>query len=326
METTFKLRFIENPLRGFERVEAPIKHSGYRIPKAERAQLENLDAGLYRQAVKGWQFTMHLYTADVVRGQTLSIDLDQPQVLFIFQLNGRLNRLLHGGAPFGLEKGEYCGCYLPKGEHMLNLGPGLHETLVFGFPYGCLVWLAGLHPALAPLVAAWKANSTRSLCLLKANIRQDERRTIARATNCHKPTGELDGALKMCLSRLLGFYQLQLAQQAPHEDAAVDMLPEVQHHLETHFADARAVTLSAVAERFGLTASTLRKKYVARYGLTMAAAVTALRIKAAQRLLHDTELTLEAIAEQAGFEYAQSLCRAFKLFTGVTPADYRAQH
>ena len=50
------------------------------------------------------------------------------------------------------------------------------------------------------------------------------------------------------------------------------------------------------------------------------------RITAAKALLTETDLTIQEIAEQAGFSTSPYFCRAFRAQTGSSPGAYRQQN
>ena len=324
MERILTLSFAQAPDRQAKALNEPIRISNYPIPYAKRSLLDHAEAHLYLQLVEGWQFTIYLYTAETVRGQAMQLQLSESGVLFVYQLRGYIYRLLYGGASFRLEKGTYCGCYLPAGNYLFNLPPGHHETLLVALPYGYLVWLMRHYPELHPLTTCWKTNANRVLCLPKATIQQEERRTIQRIRNCPKRNDELDGALKVYLARLLALYDGYIRRMST-KPSIDSLLAEVQTYIETHYADKYLTRLNVISHRFGLSATTLRLAYTANHGTSITSAVSALRINAAKQLLRETDLPLAAIAEQTGFDYAESLLRAFKRETGLTPMAYREQ-
>jgi transcriptional regulator GlxA family with amidase domain len=47
------------------------------------------------------------------------------------------------------------------------------------------------------------------------------------------------------------------------------------------------------------------------------------RVREAQRLLAESDLTILAIARQCGFEYQEHLGRVFRQRLGISPARYR---
>lgn len=325
MEKALAIQFVQAPDRPPKELNGPVKVSDFPLPYATRRLLEHAEANLYTQLVVGWQFSLHVFTAEMNRGQTMRLQLAAGQALFVYQLKGRIHRLLHGGTPFQLEKDRYCGCYLPAGEYLFNVPPGRHETLLVTFPYGYLLWLTRQYTALHPLVNAWKTNARHALCLREATMRQEEQRTLQRIRKCPKRGDELDGALKVYLARLLALYDGRLQVQ-PTIRPIDAMLDSVQAHIEAHYAEKYPMRLKQISRQFGWSAPALRHAYATKYGISVAGAVRMQRIHAAKHLLLDTDLSLTAIAERVGFMYAESLIRAFKRETGLTPTAFRQQH
>ena len=324
MDTPLTISFARSPERATTPINRPAKWGGSLLPQANRELLEHVEATLYTQRVVGWQFSLYLFTATMRRARTMRLRLESGQALFVYQLKGGIHRLLHGGQPFHLEQDTYCGCYLPAGEYFFNLQSGTHETLLVTFPYGYFLWLTRHQRELQPLVEAWQANTQRAFCLRKATTFQDERRTIQRILECPKRGDELDGALKVYLARLLSLYDDRLGQ--PEEPAVGTILEQVQAYIETHYADQYPMHFSVIARKFGISPQALRQAYMAKYGISVATALRRQRIHAAKHLLLDTPLPLTTIAERVGFAYAESLIRAFRRETGLTPTVYRQQH
>ncbi|SEL93504.1 helix-turn-helix domain-containing protein [Parapedobacter koreensis] len=322
MEKLLTIHFIQAPDSPFKPLNRPVRESDYRLHHAGRSVLEHTEAHLYAQAIDGWQFRICLYTADVAHSQPIRIRVDEGCVLFIYQLKGRLDRLLDGGVSLRLEASQYCACYLAPGNYATNLTPGKHETLVFGFPYGYLVWLTRRYPSLRPLADVWKTTPTQTSCLPKATMQQDEWLTLARVIHCPKRGDELDGALKVYLARFLALYDERI-QRLPDTGQHEALLVKISTYVAAHFADPQAVKLAAIAARFGISASRLNKAFAARYESTIADTVVRCRIQVAKGLLEDTAFPLATIAEQVGFAHAESLSRAFKKAVGVSPMHYR---
>ncbi len=50
------------------------------------------------------------------------------------------------------------------------------------------------------------------------------------------------------------------------------------------------------------------------------------RIQRAKALLAETSLSLEEVAERAGFKYVQYMSEVFRQRMGIRPGKFRAQH
>ncbi len=59
-------------------------------------------------------------------------------------------------------------------------------------------------------------------------------------------------------------------------------------------------------------------------GETPGSYITRLRVEAAEKLLRETDLTIEEIAYRVGFEVPSSLTKAFRTLYDITPSEYRS--
>lgn len=78
-----------------------------------------------------------------------------------------------------------------------------------------------------------------------------------------------------------------------------------------------------VAQAASVSRSTLERRMKALIGRSPGEEVDRMRFAMVQRLLEETDLTLEAVAERAGFRHPQYMAEAFKQRMGMTPGEYR---
>lgn len=82
--------------------------------------------------------------------------------------------------------------------------------------------------------------------------------------------------------------------------------------------------LDAVAADFFMTGRTLRRKLLDE-GTSFQEIKDGLRRDQAMTLLRQTALPIQTVAQQVGFREATVFIKAFRLWTGMTPGDYRAR-
>ena len=82
-------------------------------------------------------------------------------------------------------------------------------------------------------------------------------------------------------------------------------------------------TLSAVAQSVGVHPVHLARTFRQRYRCTVGGYVRRLRVESASRALSTSDTPLAEVALLAGFSSQSHLSTAFKLYTGMTPAEYR---
>jgi transcriptional regulator GlxA family with amidase domain len=83
------------------------------------------------------------------------------------------------------------------------------------------------------------------------------------------------------------------------------------------------LTIEEVAAEVGTSRSTLVRRFRALVGHGVHDEIMQVRVREAQRLLAESDLTILAIARQCGFEYQEHLGRVFRQRLGISPARYR---
>jgi AraC-like DNA-binding protein len=81
-------------------------------------------------------------------------------------------------------------------------------------------------------------------------------------------------------------------------------------------------SLDEVAARLHVSPRTLKRRLAER-ATTFSTLLDQARLERAQRLLASPRLSLEEIAERAGYSDVTNFTRAFRRWTGTTPAAYR---
>lgn len=102
------------------------------------------------------------------------------------------------------------------------------------------------------------------------------------------------------------------------EKQIVDMM----NYIQSHYKD---VTPESLAEQFGLSKTELVRYIRDKSGMTFQEAVKKARLKRARRLLKETDLDVDAVAQEVGYESAELLDRQFKKEYGITPVQLRSQ-
>ena len=78
-----------------------------------------------------------------------------------------------------------------------------------------------------------------------------------------------------------------------------------------------------VAREVALSRSALERRMKVLIGRSPGEEITRIRFSHVERLLTQTDLTLDAIAERAGFKHPQYMAEAFHKRTGMTPGAFR---
>jgi len=103
-----------------------------------------------------------------------------------------------------------------------------------------------------------------------------------------------------------------------HGDAAI---ADAQKWIATHFTIARPV--EEMIQRSKMAGRTFKRRFTAATGLTPIAYVQRLRVEDAKRRLERTDVPVDDISWQVGYEDPAFFRRLFRRVTGMAPAAYR---
>jgi AraC-like DNA-binding protein/quercetin dioxygenase-like cupin family protein len=125
------------------------------------------------------------------------------------------------------------------------------------------------------------------------------------------------------LMRLIGF--LSRCYSALQEPRATPVLgiSRALSHIEAHYAE--PLTVAQLARVAGMSPSTFMRRFRDAVGRSPVDTLIHTRIaRACERLRHDSDLKLAAIADTCGFADANYFSRLFRRVMGCTPRAYRA--
>lgn len=97
-------------------------------------------------------------------------------------------------------------------------------------------------------------------------------------------------------------------------------LSAVKEYIDAHYTE--KMKLDDLAARFYLSKQYLMGSFKEQYGTTIVACINQMRITKAKELLRFTDLTVEAIAVDCGFE-PNYFARVFRKLEGMPPSEYR---
>ncbi|MCB1279061.1 DNA-binding transcriptional regulator, partial [Prosthecobacter sp.] len=83
------------------------------------------------------------------------------------------------------------------------------------------------------------------------------------------------------------------------------------------------IDVSAVAREAALSRTVLERRMKALIGRSPGEEINRMRFAAVEKLLSQTELTLDAIAARCGFAHPQYMAEAFRKRHGITPGEFR---
>jgi transcriptional regulator GlxA family with amidase domain len=99
-------------------------------------------------------------------------------------------------------------------------------------------------------------------------------------------------------------------------------IQSIAEHILTHLRE--DLSVDTLAGRANMSTRNFSRVFLRDIGVTPADFVEAARLDAARRMLQDSPMPLQRIADRCGFADLHSMRRVFQRKLGVGPTDYRA--
>ncbi|TLS52151.1 helix-turn-helix transcriptional regulator [Paenibacillus antri] len=107
-----------------------------------------------------------------------------------------------------------------------------------------------------------------------------------------------------------------------HAEPKMTAVEQITQYVNSHYADPD-LSLDLIGDTFGLAPRLVSKLFKAGTGIRFIDYVLELRMKEAERLLKETNLSVQNIGMQVGYPQVISFIRTFKRYSGQTPGEYR---
>lgn len=136
--------------------------------------------------------------------------------------------------------------------------------------------------------------------------------------------------IKKCntAEELLSFFEAFLADAARQMTRKKEKKDPITHfvidYLDQHFSD--EITLDLLADKLSISRGYLSTYFKEKTGKNFVDYVNQVRIHKAKQLLLNSDLKIQTVAEQVGYNNVTSFNRMFKKFSSITPSRFRQQH
>jgi len=244
-------------------------------------------------------------------GERRGGDSDHPHLLFQCTLEG-------------------CGQYTDAtGTHKQVPGsafvvpiPSAHQYgLPEGSPYWTFFFIMTSHPYVASRLRDRQDNNGQTLQL------EEDSPLVIRAAQLFEGmiTGGFvdDFAREQSLFEFMIEYERVLYRESYPQDLREGMLDDVRGYTLRHLSAPFDVV--GLAEQSGMSRSNFSHRFKAVTGLSPAYYVQQVRLEEATHRLINSDLKLEAIADQTGFADANHFCKVFRRRFHLSPGEFRRQ-
>ncbi len=112
-------------------------------------------------------------------------------------------------------------------------------------------------------------------------------------------------------------------EEQKNTDSAVQQVEQIRQYIEKTYFD--NITLTSLAAENHMDASYLSRVFSQKYGETIIAFLTRVRMERAVELMKDPDKKLETISFLVGYDDYNYFSRVFRKKMGISPSEYRAQ-
>ena len=106
-----------------------------------------------------------------------------------------------------------------------------------------------------------------------------------------------------------------------HPSPVHEKISQIVHYINANFR--KEISLVDVSSHFYLSPSYLSRCFKKATGFCFTEYLNSVRVKEAKYLLHNTKLSMTAIAEKTGYQSISHFGRVFKSYTGMSPVKFK---
>ena len=135
---------------------------------------------------------------------------------------------------------------------------------------------------------------------------------------------QLDATRLEALGRILAVFAEHIAANGLFPTSEKSVASVIEGYIRHHYHE--RITLSALSLYLHCSTVTLTESFKREYGVSIMQYVNDVRMRAAEELLIQTELSVGTVAEQCGFAGIAYFSKSFKKNHGVSPVAYRRRY
>jgi AraC-like DNA-binding protein len=264
-------------------------------------------------------------------GKYVRVDGYSPEAQFALQFMLRGHAIVeHEGGEIHLAAGSFTLFRIPAGSRWtLHLGRGRYKSCHLVLKPEDVQEMCTQVPALRAVSNIIEAKDAGIMAgpVLPASGREI-RSLLEQMELSDLPPAKLYAEIYRGTLKLLSIYT-QAAQGhwnrehiRKHESSRAT---DIYEFIQEHYHNPEYCTLAALAERAGLSRSTLERAFSEKYGLGIHAYLTRLRLEHAIHLLLHSSSTAADIAYTIGYKSPSAFSTIFKRTYGCPPGTYRQQ-
>lgn len=298
----------------------------HKIRYAKPTYVHSREAHILQQSFGLELAYVELFECRVSETITVSFLTSQPDLFFVYILNGRFSFFTSDGKQIVSSiQGQYYADYTPAGHYRITLSPGNHTLLYFSISAEWLKEITGSFSGIQDLMNR-VLNANDEIDVFPHDTINTEVEMLlyqlekCRADNKMKLGIQIYGIIE----RLISLYNNRLENtNRLFTGRQKELLSTIRRYIIETIQDGRPDTIEELANRFKISPRTLRKWHADIYGNNLQAFITRQRMHAALKMLTEETRTIADISEKLGFFSPSAFSHQFTKFFGSSPTSLR---
>lgn len=278
------------------------------------------------QTYQDTSWTMKDYTMNITRDNTrITFMLPVYKPVILFNFSQELAIITANLQLVPLSARDFILALLPEGEQTLMLNKGFQKILLVELHENILNAFSSTYRILDLIGKSMKEKGLHVLKVYKSILTSHLEESYASMLKSDLKGESWNILRETMLSKLIidSLIQLNNMQETTSQDITtedkkfLDIKTFILHNLD------KKLDLHKISGKFQILPDTLRKGFKRAYGYNLLSFIRKERMLKAVRLLKETDLAIQEIAWEVGYESPTAFSRIFSAFHGTPPNDFR---
>lgn len=275
------------------------------------------------QVFKGRDYRLWQHHFQINNGIFLSAYTDRPIITINYMLQGSPLVLLDSMGKVRLTSGTAQLFYVPSVRQQIWFDPGDYNCIHIEYSTQCINRLAAFS-GLGELVERALKKSSQIHLHSSGKISQQEKHILSEIINLDLDYGQAElyiqsKALELLL-RFIRKYSEKISQ-VYSTATEIDKVRQIKDYIAENIY--RNIKVADLARRFAINETSLYRQFRLQMGCSISSYIKCQKLEKAMLMLKETDLAVNQIAIELGYEFAENFTRAFRNFYGDSPASFR---
>jgi len=267
---------------------------------------------------------LQLIEMSVVNEVTLELNIEKASVFMVIMLEGFYRYYHHDLLNFYAMGGAMYMLYCPISSLELRVDGGKHSLIVIDIAKKQLGDIENTNTQLTELVKYQFENQPDHFVLPMCRIDRQVFTLLAKLRTLKVDSFIREAEYAILLANLLKEYSIKLTNNnIIRSQLAPEIANKIFVYIQQNYYQDNELSLTEISAKMGLNKWKLQEYALLLFGKPLRDHIRDLRMRKVMVLLEETDKPIRTIAESVGYTTPSYFYRAFRLYFGLTPQQYR---